>query len=286
MKIVRTLVLTVAVLPLLSAGAQAGDAIAGGNGGTLSLGSNWGSYETYRGASFRWVRNDAEIVLAPGTGEVRVAIACEGGPSLGQSTFPLRVLDTAHRQVDHVVCSGANRPAELLLPAGGAPAKYLLHADGGDRAVRGEPRILNFRVFRLDDQRGASGGADVLDPRGGVRFGAGWFPVERYKGQTFRWMDGEGHLFAGTGTAGSGTLHLLLEVGPSIGSPSAPLTVRDHRGAVIYRTTLRGRGAVTVPVQLDSGENEFTLAVAGASKPVPNDRRRLNLRLFAATLQR
>ena len=285
MRSVRTLVFIAATIPLLSSGARAGDAVASGNGGTLSLGSNWGQYETYHGVSFRWVRNDAEIVLGGGAGEVRVAIACEGGPSLGRLVFPLRVLDASHRQVDHVVCAGADRRTELLLPSGAAPVTYLLHADGGDQPVRGEQRILNFRVFALDDLRGATRG-DVVDPRSGVRLGAGWYPVERYKGQTFRWMDGVGHVFVGSGGSGRAVLRLLVEPGPSVGGASAPLTVRDRRGNVALRSTLKGRAVVSLPVQLAAGENEFTLSVASAGKAVPGDRRRLNLRLFAASVQR
>ena len=285
MRSLRTLVFIAAALPLLSSGARAGDAVASGNGGTLSLGSNWGQYETYHGASFRWVRNDAEIVLDGGAGEVRVAIACEGGPSLGRLVFPLRVLDASRRQVDHVVCSGSGHRTEMLLPSGAAPVRYVLHVDGGDQPVRGEQRILNFRVFLLDDLRSTTGG-DVVDPRSGVRLGAGWYPVERYKGQTFRWMDGDGHVFVGAAGAGRAVLRLLVEPGPSVGAPSAPLTVRDRRGAVAFRSTLKGRAAVAVPVQLEAGENEFTLSVAGAGKPVPGDRRRLNLRLFGASALR
>jgi hypothetical protein len=282
MRSVRAVLFTVAMIPLLSSTARAGDAVASGNGGTLSLGSNWGQYETYHGESFRWVRNDAEIVLGGGSGEARVAIACEGGPSLGRRTFPLFVLDASHRQVDHVVCSGAGRRTEMLLPSGAAPVRYFLHVDGGGRPVRGEQRILNFRVFGLDDLRGAAA-ADVVDPRSGVRLGAGWYPVEHYKGQTFRWMDGDGQIFVGASGATRGALRLLLEVGPSVGAPSASLTVRDRRGAAVFVSVLKGRAAVTIPVQLEAGENAFTLAIASANKPVPADRRRLNLRLFGAS---
>jgi hypothetical protein len=286
MRIVRTLATVVCLLASSGAPSGAADAIAGGNGGILSLGSNWGPYETYRGASFRWVDNDAEIVLRSGSGEARVAIACEGGPSLGQRTFALRVLDGSRRQVDHVVCDGAGRRAEMLLPVDNRGARYVLHVDGGGKRVPGEARILNFRVFSIDDERGGSG-ADVVDGRSGVRLGAGWYPVEHDKGQTFRWMENDGRLFVSADGATHATLRMLLEVGPSVGARQASITVRDGGGHTLVQTTLAGRGVVTVPLQqLRPGENELVIAAAGANKHVPRDPRILNLRLFDAAVRR
>ena len=284
MLIVRTLAAAVCLLALSAAPSGAADAIASGNGGTLSLGSNWGAYETYRGASFRWVDNDAEIVLRGATGEARVAIACEGGPSLGRRSFPLRVLDASHRQVDHVVCGGPDGRAEMLLPADNREARFILHVDGGGKRIPRTGRILNFRVFSIYDARGGSGG-DVVDGRG-VRLGAGWYPVEHYMGQTFRWMHNDGRLFVTVDRAQHGVLRLLLEVGPSVGSPQAAVTVRDARGRTLVRTTLVGRGVVTLPLhQLAPGEDELVIAAAGANKHVPHDPRILNLRLFSAAVQ-
>jgi hypothetical protein len=287
MRIVATLVATVCLLALSAAPAPAADAIAAGNDGALSLGSNWGPYETYHGASFRWVDNDAEIVLHGRGGEARVEIACEGGPSLGQRSFALRVLDNARRQVDHVVCDGAGRRTEMLLPAGGGEARFVLHADGGGKRVPGERRILNFRVFSIGAQRAGDSVADIVDPRKGVRLGEGWYPVERYKGQTFRWMQNDGKMFVSAGGAAHATLRMLLEVGPSVGSRQDAITVRDARGRTLLRTTLVGRGVVTVPLdQLGSGESEVVIAAAGANKRVPHDPRILNLRLFDASVVR
>ena len=236
--------------------------------------------------SFRWVDNDAEIVLRGATGEVRVAIACEGGPSLGQRSFALRVLDGSRRQVDHVVCDGEGRRVEMLLPGESRSVRYVLHVDGGGKRVPGEARILNFRVFSIDDEHGASP-ADVVDGRNGVRLGAGWYPVERYKGQTFRWMDNDGRIFVAVDGATHATLRMLMEVGPSVGARQTAVTVRDGSGRTLSQTTLAGRGVVTVPLQqLRPGENELIIGAAGANKHIPHDPRILNLRLFDAAVRR
>jgi hypothetical protein len=285
MRIVLMAVLGSVLAALSLSPCRAADAVPSGNAGTLSLGSNWGAYESYHGAAFRWVDNDAEIVLHGGAGEAHIAIACEGGPSLGRRTFALRVLDGSHRQVDHVVCDGPDRRPELLLPAGNGETRYVLHADGGGKKVPGDPRILNFRVFSLDDGRGGQGG-DVVDPRSGVRVGDGWFPLERYKGQTFRWMENDGRLYVSSDRPAHATLRLLLEVGPSVGAREARVTVRDRRGRTLVQTTLNGRGVVSVPMELERGDNEVVVGVQSRNARVPNERRILNLRLFSASVQR
>jgi hypothetical protein len=147
---------------------------------------------------------------------------------------------------------------------------------------------LNFRVFRLDDGSPARGvpGADVVDPRSGVRLGDGWFVVERQNGQNFRWMAHNARLFVSGDRPARATLRLLLEIGPSVGSPRTGLTIRDGRGRSLLRTMLNGRGVVLLQTELKRGETEFNLDVVSADKPVPGERRILNARLFNATVLR
>jgi hypothetical protein len=283
MRIAPVVSLAVALAACALSPSQAGDAIASRNTGSVSLGKNWGPYETFRGSSFRWVDNDAEIVVRRSAEEAHVGIACEGGPSLRRRTFALRVLDTTRRQVDHVVCDGPDRRQELLLPAGG-DTRYVLHVDGGGKRVSGDPRVLNFRVFYLDDVHGALAG-DVVEPGSGVRIGAGWYPVEHFNGQTFRWMRNDARLVISSDRGRRATLNMLLEPGPSIGSRAAALTIRDGRGRILLRTTLGARVAVTVPLQLQRGDNDVVIGVTSRNSPVSGERRILNVRLFSAALQ-
>jgi hypothetical protein len=280
MRIPGILAFVAMLAPLAPAPCAAADAIGSGNAGSLSLGANWGPYESFRGTSFRWVANDAVIVLHGAPGEARIAIVCEGGPSLQKPEVFLRVLDTARRQVDHVMCEGPGHPTTMLLPATGGDTRYVLHVDGGGKRVPGDRRILNFRVYDLDD------GSDVTAPRGGVRLGAGWYGVEHFNAQTFRWINGDGHLLVTSDRPGRAFLRLLVEVGPSVGSSHAVTVLRDRQGHVVQRSTLVGRTVWVVPLQLGRGEADYTIGVTSANKPVPGDKRILNLRLFGASLQR
>jgi hypothetical protein len=287
MRLVRPIVLAGFLVVACVVPAGASDVIPTGSAGGLALGGNWGPYETYRGTSFRWVDDDAEIVLQGGHGEAQLTIACQGGPSLGEQVFALRVLDASRRQVDHAVCAGADHPETLLLPLGSGETHYLLHVDGGGHPIPGEKRILNFQVFALDSTGGFSGNGDVVDPHNGVRLGAHWYPIENFNGLTFRWMQGEGgQIFVSADHPLQTTLRLLLEVGPSVGARSTPLAVRDSHGTVVLRTTLTGRQVVLVPVRLQAGENEFTIEVGSANRRVPHDPRVLDARLLSAAVLR
>lgn len=287
MRFLRTALLGACLAAACVARAAAADAIPTGSAGGLALGANWGPYETYKGVSFRWVADDAEIVLRGGSGEAQLAIACSGGPSLGQLTTALRVLDPGHRQVDHAECAGPDHPATLLLPLERGQTRYLLHVDGGGHPVPGEKRILNVQIFSLAEVGPGSGGEDVVDPHNGVRVGAHWYPVEHFNGLTFRWMDGQGaQIVVAADHPLRTTLRLVLELGPSVGARSAPLTVLDASGATVFHTTLVGRQVVLVPVNLHPGANIYSLHIPSRRRTVPHDPRILDLRMLSAAVLR
>lgn len=283
MRFFHTLAVGASLLLAAGTAAVAADAVAAGNGGNLALGKNWGPYETFGGRSFRWVANDAEISVR-GHGNALVTIVCEGGPSLGESTFNLRVLDTSRRQTDHVTCAGPAHPVQMLLPVSGDETRYVLHVDGGGRRIGKDKRILNFRVFSMDAGGYAGPGGDIVDARNGVRIGAHWYPVEHFKGQTFRWLDSNDGTFFVTSNRDLDTkLRLLVAMGPSIGARTTTLTVRDASGKTLSSTTIADARSkkIELPVHLRPGENEFRLDVQTHDKPAPGDKRLLNLRAFS-----
>jgi hypothetical protein len=286
MRFLQTALLGACLAAACAARASAADAIPTGSAGGLALGANWGAYETYRGVSFRWIDEDAEVVLRGGSGEAQLAIVCSGGPSVGQVDVPVRVLDRSHRQVDHADCGGPDHPATLLLPLERGETHYFLHVDGGGHPVPGEKRILNVQIFSLAEV-GPGAGGDVVDPHNGVQLGAHWYPVEHYDGLTFRWMNGQGGQFVVAADHPlRTTLRLVLEVGPSVGARRTPLTVQDASGTTVFRTTLAGRQVVLVPVDLHPGNNVYSLRVESRRRSVPHDPRILDLRVISAAVLR
>jgi hypothetical protein len=77
------------------------------------------------------------------------------------------------------------------------------------------------------------------------------------------------------------SLRLLVEVGPSVGSASTHVTIRDAANHTVYMAVVKGRAAITAPVSLRAGESEFTVHVDTADRAVPNEHRKLNLRAFS-----
>lgn len=121
-------------------------------GAGVRLGSGWDILETFKNETFRWVANDAQIlVTAPQRGARRLSIALETGPGFEGRPFVLRVLDASGRQVDAAEVRGRDT-VELFLPVeAGQDNDFRLHVDrGGKLLPGGDSRIMNFRVFQID----------------------------------------------------------------------------------------------------------------------------------------
>ena len=120
----------------------AGDGIFLGGGGWYTL--------EFGDENFRWVNNDAEIVvIAPGDSpEISLGIA--PGPGLSYQPFELQVLDENGQAVATAEVKG-RETVEVALPlVAGEGQVFRLHVEGGgQQAAPNDPRTLNFRVFRL-----------------------------------------------------------------------------------------------------------------------------------------
>jgi hypothetical protein len=114
----------------------------------LLLGDGWYSLEV-SSESFRWVNNDAEVIvkspdkLAMGT----LSLELEPGPSLGRQFFELELLDETGRIVSTAKVQG-RKIVQLTLPPGVKSQKFRLHVEGSEQQdVPNDSRTLNFRVF-------------------------------------------------------------------------------------------------------------------------------------------
>jgi hypothetical protein len=119
-------------------------------GSEIRLGSGWGVVETFRAETFRWVDNDAQILITPQkTGDFALSLAVEAGPGVGGQPFLLKALDESGRQVAAVRVEGRGT-VKLFVPVeSGKPNEFRLHVDGGGRPAKDDPRILNFRIFQI-----------------------------------------------------------------------------------------------------------------------------------------
>jgi hypothetical protein len=119
--------------------------------GTVYLRNNWYAFENFFGDSFRWVKNDAEIAIFRRRGERHdLELDIEPGPSLGKDTLSLQILDERGHEIASALVAG-RKTLNLYIPPGKEAFQLLrIHAvDSDSLSIPNDPRILNFRVFRV-----------------------------------------------------------------------------------------------------------------------------------------
>ena len=101
----------------------------------------WSYLERSGGETFRWVGDQAELVVRR-MGRARLAMLVEPGPGVGGRSFTLRV-----EPAGRIVVNGVTY-AELPLPASAEPVvKLTLSPEGGAKQIGDDDRILAYRVF-------------------------------------------------------------------------------------------------------------------------------------------
>jgi hypothetical protein len=116
----------------------------------VELGRGWGVVETFRGETFRWVDNDAQIRLsgAP-AGQVALSLTVAPGPGMGGKQLELKVLDESGKQVATVRIRRKGTVKFTVPVETGKANEFRLHVDGGGKPTKDDPRILNFRVIEI-----------------------------------------------------------------------------------------------------------------------------------------
>ena len=117
----------------------------------LFVGLNWHSLEMdVDGTRWRWIDSGAQIVVTRPSG-LRRQIVLELIPGPGIRTLPCRLQarDSSGVIVGEVSVSGGGLVAIELPIVAGIGAIFLLGTEDGGRSIRGDPRILNFRVFKF-----------------------------------------------------------------------------------------------------------------------------------------
>lgn len=238
----------------------------------LALGKGWYLFETFNGQSFRWVNNDAEIIVKnPRSNVKNVALELEAGPSLGTKNFALQVRE-ASRVVQTIRISGHQRVVATVPVRQGSFTTFALHVNGGGKHIT-DPRILNFRVFSVAD-------ADIVDPNSGIVLGRNWDVVERFAGRTFRWVDNDAAFSVVSNGAKTEKIHIVSLPGPGLGGHPLAVQVRNASEAAVATLHPDKNGDAIFSAQLKPGSNSFTLHVAGGGQRTSSDPRILNFRVF------
>ena len=157
-----------------------GDDIAA-HGSGLLFGKGWLPVERYfANEPFRWAGQYAGLLLQqPPAGASALIVELEPGPGTGSAPLDLEVIAEGYRVLAHVNVSRRSR-LRLPLPVP-LPARLWFRVHQGGLPAEHDPRILNFRAFRLDWETASHGtnGAATLEAVGGRNLvSAAWFALQ------------------------------------------------------------------------------------------------------------
>jgi hypothetical protein len=113
----------------------------------ILFGKGWLPVERYV-EQFRWAGQRAELLLDnPPRPVSALLVELEPGPGTGGEALDLDVTGEDHRVLAHV---SVDRRSRLRLPLPSPPpARLWFRVRGGGLPTRRDPRVLNFRVYRL-----------------------------------------------------------------------------------------------------------------------------------------
>ncbi len=154
------------------------DDIAAADSGIL-FGKGWLPVERYTANEpFRWAGQYAELLLDhPPAHVTALSIELEPGPGTGSAALDLEVIREGYQVLAHV---NVARRSRLRLPlASPLPARLWFRVHHGGLPTDLDPRILNFRAFRVTWEQSARSGSAALQPIGGRNFiAAAWFALQ------------------------------------------------------------------------------------------------------------
>lgn len=245
----------------------------------IRLGAGWYAPESHRGRAFRWVAEEAEIVVSPARGRARKLVTIvQAGPAAGFRRSTLEACDESGRVVASAVVRWL-QPVRLALPwrPGRTQVFTLRLRSSGPPVTVPDPRALRFRLFRLRwsgvrRARLVPSPPNLPRPSDGWLWGWGWSP--------------DGSVANGAELVlrrpHNGIAGVRLELEPAGGSTGAAwIEFRDISGRPVARGLLDGRQIVRVFLPLDPRRTKvLTINVEGApAGPEPA------LRLFRAEWQ-
>jgi hypothetical protein len=270
----------------------------------LRFGRGWYPVELRHGVPYRWVGDDAAFTLAgrEGAGWV-LSLEVGPGPGVGKQAFVLRVDDANRRTVAQGLVDD-HRIVHLHLPLRpGHLERFWLRAEGGGKRIAADSRILNFHVSRcywsqdwetipLSNQPPDAfnfktsapdelAEEDIAAAGMGLRFGTGWYPVERQNGSPHRWAGEDAGLTVDTPEGSARVLSLEIQPGPGVECRLFNLEVLDAGGQTVAQGAVAGHKVVHLLLPLHKGQTgRFRLHTPDGGRRITTDPRILNFTVF------
>ena len=239
---------------------------------------NWYPLEQAGGLTFRWVNHDAELIVRPRpSGHAALVLDIEPGPSQKDAKLGLQVVDSTGATALSTTIVGRKWVALDLPVSSSGLTLYRLRADRPGQPVAGDGRTLNFRVFHVGK------GRNPVPEGGGIELGNGWYGMETFGGESFRWTRNHAEVYV---TARHPST-LVAEVEPLSGGRPARLDLFDSRGTRVFQTSIDRRSTLRIPLPgAKSAKVRFLFQMDERMLQRPaHDPRPLALRVFGLHLE-
>ena len=165
----------------------------------------------------------------------------------------------------------------VTVPVGIQRAMHAYYAEGG------LPGIARFCLERWHRRRSlvtaVPPGNDVFDAAAGILPGFGWYGLESFRGEIFRWARQDAELVVRRGPGGEARLAMHIEPGPEVGWKSFDLEIREG-GETIAKARVGKLQRLEIPLLLPAGTHVLSMHVEGGGRPAGSDPRTLYFRLF------
>lgn len=125
----------------------------------------------------------------------------------------------------------------------------------------------------------------VKNAKARIEFGTGWYPLETYDGETFRWANNDARITLDGQTEKGEALVLDAAPGPGEGGRPGRLRLLNAAGRTLGTALLSQRGTLIFALPPARSGATYILHVDGGGSVIPSDWRILNFRIFGVSVK-
>jgi hypothetical protein len=119
--------------------------------GSISLSGAWHPLEHWAGDTFRWVSSSGTItLLSVADGTERIEMEVQPGPGIAVLPLQLEIVDETGCQLLKTLPHGREVLTIDVPVRANQKSQLRVLARNGGQSISGDPRVLDFRVFRID----------------------------------------------------------------------------------------------------------------------------------------
>lgn len=248
-------------------------------GDGIIVGPGWYPIEHFKGLTFRWANNDAEITVCPDVSARTLAVLLEPGPGVGSKPFALTVTGN---HGDGLKTTVKGRQYVKVSVANGVKAEtFSFHAKTHNLPTPNDKRILNFRALNMVVGSSVKDCTNDINHDGTLALGTGWYKFETYNGKTFRWINDNAQVIVPRAQPHPFAIELEVAPGASLGGAPLVISLKNAAGKEVAKSQpVTSRSVVELQVPAATAGEKFTLSMPSKEAAVPHDPRKLNAQVF------